>query len=646
MNGTVTISAGSGMTHSDLRSRRCAKVAAMATALAVSIGGACGCAPMAAAPMAAAPQPAAQPAAAATNPASTVAATATAVASDSRALHDLFDRHWAWVERTYPEWSTYRGDHRFGDRLADASAAARARDEADERRWLDEARALPVQGLSAHDRVSLDIFIHERRSAVDMQRFAGWRSMKIAALGGLQSDFADLMLVVPVASREHIDQLLARFAGLPRRIDDEIAHMREGIALGWVPSKKVLERALRQIDAELAPVIDKGPYFEPFRRLPTSVPEAQRRQWQTDGRAAIERHVLPAMRALRRFVADEYRPKAPGDGSLMRYPDGPKVYAALAAFHASTTMAPEQIHATGLRELQRLRARMEDVMREARFAGGFDRFVRWLHTDRRFHYLDADALLAHYREIGKRADAALPPLFAELPRAPWGVRAMPEHFDAGHAEYYENPTDDVTRAGTFFANAAAWRQKRRWQAETLVAHEAVPGHHVQSARALELKGLPAFRRHGWHTAYGEGWALYAETLGVDMGLYPDPYSRFGHLQGQAFRAARLVVDTGIHTQGWSRQRAIDFMVERTGVGRDFVTSEVDRYTSDPGQALAYMIGKLEIDRLRDRARQTLGAAFDIRRFHNAVLDQGPMPLETLARVIDVWVEQEKMRLRP
>ncbi len=348
---------------------------------------------------------------------------------------------------------------------------------------------------------------------------------------------------------------------------------------------------------------------------------------------------------LRRFISSELIAKAPDDGSLMRYPDGAKVYAALAAFHASTTMTPDQIHATGLRELQRLRKQMEDVMREAGFNGSFDRFVKWLDDEKRFGYTSADALLAHYRDIGKRADAALPALFAELPRAPWGVQPMPDHFGPEHAEYYQSPSDDTTRAGTFFANAAGWRKKRRWHAETLVAHEAVPGHHLQTARAIELKDLPAFRRHGWHTAYGEGWALYAETLGLDMGLYRDPYSRFGHLQWQAFRAARLVVDTGIHTQGWSRDKSIAFMVERTGVDRAFVTSEVDRYTSDPGQALAYMIGKLEIDDLRDRAKKTLGPAFDLRRFHNAVVDQGPMPLGTLRQVIDVWIEQEKQRSR-
>ena len=231
----------------------------------------------------------------------------------------------------------------------------------------------------------------------------------------------------------------------------------------------------------------------------------------------------------------------------------------------------------------------------------------------------------------------MPKLFAELPRAPYGVQPMPAHL-GNRAEYYNGPALDGSRAGFFFANTLAWRTKPIWAMETLVAHEAVPGHHMQIARAIELRGLPNFRRSGFgYTAFSEGWALYAETLGFDLGLYTDPYSRYGHLQWQAFRAARLVVDTGIHALGWTRQQGIDFMSERTGVEREFVSSEIDRYTSQPGQALAYMIGRLKIAELRDRAKARLGQQFDIRRFHNAVLDQGALPLATLERVIDEWI---------
>ena len=307
-------------------------------------------------------------------------------------------------------------------------------------------------------------------------------------------------------------------------------------------------------------------------------------------------------------------------------------------------MSAREIHAIGQRELLRIRAEMEAVMetlkREGKFNGDFAAFVAWLNSDPRFFHTSPEALLAGYRDIAKRLDAEMPKLFAELPRAPYGVQAMPAHL-GDRAEYYNGPALDGSRAGNFFANTFAWRTRPIWAMETLVAHEAVPGHHLQVARATELRSLPNFRRSGFgYTAFSEGWALYAETLGFDLGLYTEPTSHFGHLQWQAFRAARLVVDTGMHALGWSRQQSIDFMAERTGVNRNFVSAEVDRYTSQPGQALAYMIGKLKFDELRDRARAKLGARFDIRRFHNAALDQGSLPLSLLEQVVDAWIETE------
>jgi uncharacterized protein (DUF885 family) len=558
----------------------------------------------------------------------------------TRQLLAFFDRHWTYTEQQFPEWGTYRGDHRYGDRLTDASVAARAERDQAVKRWLAEAKTLPREGLSASDRVSLDLFIANQERLVAMQPFAGYRSMSIGASDGLQSDLAGLLAVTPVDSRLRVEQLLKRLAAVPRHMDDEIAHLRLGLGLGWVPPREVLDRALEQIDSQLAAATDEGPFFEPLRRLPASMPIAEQNALRAAARALIERDVLPAMQRLRDFVANEYRPRASATGALSSYPDGARVYELMVREQTTTDLSARQIHDLGLRELARLRGEMEAVMRETRFKGDFAQFIAFLDSDPRFAYASAEALLAHYRDIGKRLDGELPRLFAELPRAPWGVKAMPAHMSAERAEYYQDPAEDGSRAGFFFANVRAWKSKRTWEAETLVTHEAVPGHHLQNARALELKGLPAFRRNGSFTAYAEGWALYAETLGFDLGLYQDPYARFGHLQWQAFRAARLVVDTGYHAFDWSRERAIDFMVERTGVARDFVAAEVDRYTSDPGQALAYMVGKLRIDEMRDRAKQKLGARFDLRRFHNAVLDQGPLPLDVLSRVIDEWIASQ------
>ncbi|HRI18021.1 MAG TPA: DUF885 domain-containing protein, partial [Burkholderiaceae bacterium] len=353
-----------------------------------------------------------------------------------------------------------------------------------------------------------------------------------------------------------------------------------------------------------------------------------------------ETQVLPAMRELRSFVAGAYLAGAPADGALLRYPRGVEVYAAAVGSQTTTQLTPQQIHAIGLRELARLRAEMETVMREMKFEGDFAQFIQYLNTDPKFFHASPEALLAGYRDIAKRIDPELPRLFAVLPRAPYGVRAMPEHLGPERAPFYDGPALDGTRSGWFNANAQAWRTTPTWSMETLVAHEAVPGHHLQTARAVELGELPKFRRSASFTAYDEGWALYAETLGFELGLYKDPASRFGHLQYQAWRAARLVVDTGIHALGWSRQQAIGFMVEQTGLDATYMAAEVDRYTSWPGQALSYMIGQLKIVELRDRARGKLGERFDIREFHRVILDQGSVPLPALERAVDDWISEQ------
>lgn len=561
--------------------------------------------------------------------------------SQTRALHALFDRQWEDVNQRFPEWATYRGDHRFGHRLTDLSPQGRAAYDAQVRQWLKEARAIRRDTLSATDRVSLDLFIGDRQREVEEQAFAGWRTLRMGSLGGAQSDFAQLMQVVPVQTPEQVRQLLQRLRAYPKAMDQEIDILRQGLALGWVSSKGVLERVVTQLDGQLTATAEASPFYRPFTQIGPDVAAAEQAEFQAQARQLIETQVVPALQKLRRFVLDEYGLKAPPDGALHHYPDGLMVYQMLVRHQTTTALSAEAIHATGLRELQRLRGEMEAVMRETRFEGDFAQFITFINTDPQFFHTSPQALLAGYRALSKRADAELPRFFAELPRAPYGVRAMPDFMGPGAAEYYDGPALDGTRAGYFSANLLAWRTRPIWGMATLVAHETVPGHHLQVARSTELQGLPRFRRTGGYTAFVEGWALYAETLGGPMGLFDDPYSRFGHLQWQAFRAARLVVDTGIHSLGWSRQQAIDFMLERTGQSRIFIESEVDRYTSTPGQALAYMVGQLKIIELRDRARQQLGARFDLRRFHNAVIDNGALPLETLDKLINEWIAGQR-----
>ncbi|MDP1998859.1 MAG: DUF885 domain-containing protein [Rhodoferax sp.] len=573
---------------------------------------------------------------------SAIAAQVTPVSpAQTRALHALFDRQWEDVNQRFPEGATYRGDHRFGDRLTDQSPPARAAYDAQVLQWLQQARAIRREALSATDRVSLDLFITDREHEVEEQAFAGYRSLRMGSLGGAQSDLAQLMQVVPMETPAQVRQLLQRLRAYPKTMDQEIDMLRQGMSLGWVSSKNVLERVVAQIDGQLPANVEASPFYRPFTKIGPEVSAAEQVQLQAQARDLIDTQVAPALQKLRRFVLEEYQAAAPPDGALHHYPEGLKVYQMLVRHQTTTALSVQEIHATGLRELQRLRGEMEAVMHETRFEGNFAQFIEFLNTDPQFFHTSPQALLAGYRDLTKRADAELPRFFAELPRAPYGVRAMPDFMGPGAAEYYDGPALDGTRAGYFSANLLAWRTRPIWGMATLVAHETVPGHHLQVARSTELQGLPRFRRMGGYTAFVEGWALYAETLGIPMGLYDDPYSRFGHLQWQAFRAARLVVDTGIHSLGWTRQQAIDFMRERTGQNRVFIESEVDRYTSTPGQALAYMIGQLKIIELRDRARQQLGARFDLRRFHNAVIDNGALLLDTLDKLIDEWIAGQR-----
>ena len=555
---------------------------------------------------------------------------------ETRRLHELFDRRWEETARYAPEWATYRGDHRYDDRFSDASPEGIAAQDAALARTLAEARAIRRDRLAPVDQVSLDLFIDGAERFQAISAFDGYRRQSISSSFGFQTRLAGLLRAMPAETPQRAAQVLARMAAYPKRVDHEIERVRGAIALGWVAPRPVLERALQQLDGQLAPAPREGPFFEPFRRMGAGMSPAEQEQWRTRGEQAIVEQVLPAQRRLRAFIVEELLPVAPAAGGLLRYPGGSAVYAELVRQNTTTDLAPQQVHDLGLREMTRLRAEFDAVRRAMEFDGSFAELVAHLNGPQ-YKYASPEAMLEGYRSIAKRIDPEMPALFAELPRIPYGIRPMPSFLGAGAADNYTPPPADGSGPGWYNANVLAYQRRPRWALPTLVAHEAVPGHHLQSARAREIGRLPEFRRQAFYTAYGEGWALYAETLGERFGLYAAPEDRFGHLQAQALRAARLVVDTGLHALGWTREQAIDYMVREVGESPLFVESEVDRYLSNPGQALAYMVGKLKIVELRDRAQATLGARFELRRFHNVVLDQGALPLTVLERYVDEWI---------
>jgi uncharacterized protein (DUF885 family) len=350
--------------------------------------------------------------------------------------------------------------------------------------------------------------------------------------------------------------------------------------------------------------------------------------------------VIPAFAKLKAFYADKYLPRARKELGASTLPGGPAYYQAAITNMTTTRMTAQQIHELGLAEVARIDAEMEKAMRASGFKGDRAAFVQFINTDPQFLFTSSEAILAHYRDIAKRADAQLPALFAELPRLPYGVRAM-EPWEGDNAEHYTRGSPDGSRPAYFEANVLNLKRRSSPSMEALVLHEAVPGHHLQIARAQELGDLPKFRRFAFYGAFSEGWALYAESLGSEMGFYDNPYTKFGQLSLEMHRAVRLVVDTGMHALGWERDRAIAFLESKAALSHAFAVAEVDRYINWPGQALSYKLGELRIKALRAKARAALGERFDIRRFHNAVLDNGPLPLDVLEQRIDEWIAQQK-----
>jgi len=566
---------------------------------------------------------------------------ADAGAKASQALHALFDEAWEAEARMAPEWATLRGDMRFNDKLTDRSEAGIAARDAFARDMLARTRTIDAGLLNDTDRVSLALFINRYQQEVAMQGFAGWRTLTLGTLYGAQSALAGFARNVPVNNETQVKQWLTRLAAYPARVDQEIAILRQGLALGWVTSKPVLARAIAQVEGQLPEDVSKSPAYEPFTRM--TVDASVKPNYQAQGQAAMRELFYPAQRKLLAMLKDELLPKAPDSGSLSTYPGGDKVYEALILRHVTLPLAAGDIHTTGLREAARIRAEMEKVKAEAGFEGDLAAFKKFLYSDPKFFNQSGEELLDGYRAIAKRIDPELPKLFAQLPRSPYGIRGMPPYTGEGAADNYNGPSLDGTTPGWFNANAISFKRRPKWAMETLVAHETVPGHHLQISRQVELGELPNFRRQSQYSVFSEGWALYAETLGPQIGLFRDPYTRFGFLQAQMFRAARLVVDTGLHALGWNRDKAIAYMIEQTGHDPVFMTAEVDRYLAQPGQALSYMMGELKIKELRARSEAALGAKFDQRRFHMAVIDQGAMPLPLLEQRIAAWVQAEKAR---
>ena len=569
----------------------------------------------------------------------------------NKALNALFDREFKRGLDEHPEGGTFLGFDGYDDRLTDMSPAAIARRKGHVKEVIAELKRFDPATLSTQDRISRAILLDgltltEQQNALygslPFSEEDAW--MPVSPLTGPQQFFPYLARATPFRRTRDYENYVKRLEAIPAYLDQYVAVMQAGMRSGWMPPQAAMQQVPAQFEPFAGEDVTATPMWVPFTQFPPDMPAAERERWAQTGKRVLAERVRPAFVAFKRFVESTYIPAARKDLAASTLPAGPAYYALQVREKTTTTLTPAEIHAIGLREVARIRAAMDEVIASTGFKGSFEEFTKFMNTDPRFFFKTPEARLAAYRDIAKRADAELPKLFAELPRLPYGVRAM-EAFEGDNADHYSPGALEGSRAGFFDANVNNLDKRPSHEMESTLLHEAVPGHHLQIARAMELKDLPLFRRSGWYVAYGEGWALYAESLGYEMGRYKDPYMRFGTLSMEMLRACRLVVDTGLHTMGWTRDQSIRYMVDNS-IGLAFATAEVDRYIVWPAQALGYKIGEIKIKALRAKAKAALGEKFDVRRFHNALLDDGAVPLTVLETRIDDFIAREKARKDP
>jgi uncharacterized protein (DUF885 family) len=572
--------------------------------------------------------------------ATTTAAAATG--QSSAQLAKLLDEDLDAVFRGYPLSATVRGVPGYNHLLPEVSIAAREKEKARETAALARLQALDAAALQGQDRISYRLLLDKMELAVESHRFANADALAISTLGGFQNFMPRASQVTPLRTAKDFRDYIARLSAMPAHVDSVIERLRAGLATGWMVSRPGVERVVAAIDSHLVDDPASSILMGPFARMPDSVPEAERRELKDAARHALADSYQPALRRARAFLASEYIPKAPAEAGLASLPGGTEYYEFLIRQRVVRGFTAEQIHAIGLAEVRRLRDEMDAIRKEVGYAGSFDGFSRELRTDKRYFFESAEAVLGAYRAMAARVDPQLAKLFHNVPRMPYAVRAMTAAEAASStAANYTPGSLELGTPGYFTVNANGYSSEAKWRMETLFLHEAVPGHHMQIARGAEIEDLHPWRSSGnWNVGYGEGWALYAERLGYDLGMFKDPYQRYGNLQAQLFRAARLVVDTGIHHYKWTRQRAIDYMSGEGGVDLEFSVSEVDRYFSNPAQALGYLMGYRKFMELRARAEKALGARFNAKDFHAVCIDNGSLNLTVLEKLVDDWIARQ------
>jgi uncharacterized protein (DUF885 family) len=568
-----------------------------------------------------------------------LAAPAPADTTATSELHELFADHWEYGLADNPLAATGYGDHRFNDRLPSLTLDAYVDRHRKANHYLSSLHEIDPDELDALDRVNYAMFERMLREDITSIEF-GEHLMPITNRNGFHVGFPQLPDRTPLKTKQDFENYISRLEGFASFAGAHIELMREGIGTGRVLPRITLEGWESSVTAHIVDDPTESILWTPFAERPDAVSAADWDALRARARQAIVESLVPGYHAFYDFMRDEYVPSARASIAASDLPDGKEWYEHRVRRFTTLDVTPQQVHDTGLAEVARLRAEMQEVIDGVGFQGTFAEFVDFLRTDDRFYVDTPDELMKEVAIVLKKMDGELPRLFKTLPRMPYGIKRVPDYIaPKTTTAYYNPPAGDGTRAGYYFVNCYDLKSRPLYEIEALSLHEAVPGHHLQVAIMMELENVPQFRRFGWVTAFGEGWALYSERLGLETGFYQDPYSNFGRLTYEMWRACRLVVDTGVHYFGWTRQQAIDYVADNSALTLHNITTEVDRYISWPGQALSYKIGELKIRELRARAEGQLGDAFDVREFHDIVLGSGAVPLDVLESNVDEWIQR-------
>ena len=551
----------------------------------------------------------------------------------------LLTEAWEWQLTEYPVFASRLGDRRRNDQWQDLSLAAFTRRHEDQQAFLRRLRAIDSAALTADDQLNYDLFRRELENSIDAHQYKNYL-MPMSQRGGVQS-LESTAETVRLATVEDYEDWLARMAGVEKIIEQTMKLQEEGRKSGYMPPKILMERIPDQIGSQLVEDPELSPFFIAFAEMPDAINETDQERLRQTAKDLIDESIVPAYRRFSRYFNDTYLPASRDSIGASSLPNGEAFYEYRTRSFTTTSMTPDEIHRLGLNEVKRIRGEMQLIIDELEFDGDFADFLHFLRTDSQFYYDTSEELFDGYLAVSKRIDPELVKLFGRLPRIPYGLRPIPDNIapDTTTA-YYNQPAADGSRPGYYYVNLYRPEVRPKYEMEVLSVHEAVPGHHLQISLQMELEETPEFRKYIDFTAFTEGWGLYSESLGYELGLYKDPYSHFGALTYDMWRAVRLVVDTGMHYKGWTRQQAIDFFMNNAAKTETDIVNEIDRYISWPGQALAYKIGQLKMLELRRKCEGALGDDFDIKAFHDEMLGAGALPMEILETRMNRWLAEQ------